>query len=513
MNEDVLRKLQSRSRSSVGRWFSSTSSHVLMLRAWGEEAAAERITSIDAIDLPNAMRIVDYVVSNGHVPTLASDYRTLAGDMPEPGHGLNAVWAAERKLELRMGDVLGIRRAGSLTPYRRNVPIELVTIPFEGRAAYRDWLERQLEYPCNEVSRSGLTDPAKLALDSLFANLMVMINQTLVHAFVHRHREEFDVADSVWEMSGAAMMHATTIVNSLAPRHVAPDPARAVMQDHVALPGVAAAPPDALGNDLLLAERCRAAARRAAVAQHERTWRTRAAGSRPTMVSLRPGGRDGRFPGSTIPASISSGFFASTCGTEAPVPLHRRRSRPEPAGTSAGGWYRQTRTGSRHSTESSGLAHRRVRATMPLNSSSRSVRPSAWTSGAGGSCRPPADLHFAKLGPSERHPPRPHRVVLVVKRLGPSHLAGGLHEIGQLTKLGFHRSGSKLFVEPLAGDCPAFPVPGGGLRGNRLAGRNHGRHCIEEATVRGPVAKARPEPERDRKDSKQEVRYPRWTGG
>ena len=120
------------------------------------------------------------------------------------------------------------------------------------------------------MSRSGLTDPAKLGLDALFANLMVMINQTLVHAFVHRHREEFDVADSVWEMSGAAMMHATSIVNSLAPRHVAPDPARAVMQDHVALPGVAAAPPDALRNDLLLAERCRDAARRAAVAQHER---------------------------------------------------------------------------------------------------------------------------------------------------------------------------------------------------------------------------------------------------
>lgn len=130
-------------------------------------------------------------------------------------------------------------------------------------------------------------------------------------------------------------------------------------------------------HDLLLAERCRAAARRAAVAQHEKDLAGACNGSRPTMVSSRPGGRDGCFPGSTIPASVSSGFFASTCGAEAPVPLHRRRSRPEPAGISASGWYRQTRTGSRHSTESSGLARRRVRATMPLNSSSRSVRPSA----------------------------------------------------------------------------------------------------------------------------------------
>jgi len=267
MNDDVLRKFNlvlGLQLTAVQQHFI----HVLMLRAWGEEAAAERIASIDAVDLPNAMRIVDYVVSTGHVPTLASDHRTLAENMPEPGDGLNAVWAAETKLEFRMGDVLAAVER-ELTPYRRNVPIELVTIPREGRVAYRDWLERPLDHPCDEVRRSGLTDPEKLGLDSLFANLMVMINQTLVHAFVHRHREEFDVADSVWEMSGAAMMHATSIVNCLAPRHVAPDPARAVMQDHVALPGVAAAPPDALGNDLLLAERCRAAARQAAVVQHE----------------------------------------------------------------------------------------------------------------------------------------------------------------------------------------------------------------------------------------------------
>ena len=132
-------------------------------------------------------------------------------------------------------------------------------------------------------------------------------------------------------------------------------------------------------HDLLLAGRRRAVPRRDGPPSPSTkgTWRGRATGSRPTMVSSRPGGRDGRFPGSTIPASVSSGCFASTCGAEAPVPLHRLRSRPEPAGISAGGWYRQTRTGSRHSTESSGLARRRVRATMPLNSSSRSVRPSA----------------------------------------------------------------------------------------------------------------------------------------
>ena len=149
------------------------------------------------------------------------------------------------------------------------MPIELVTVPQRGRAAYRDWLRRQLEHPRDEASRGGLADPARLDLDSLFANLMVMIDQTLVHAFVHQHRGELDLAGAVWEMSGAAMMHATGIVNSLAPHHVVPDPAGAVMQGHVALPRVVSSSPDSLGNDRLLAERCRSAARRAAFTRQE----------------------------------------------------------------------------------------------------------------------------------------------------------------------------------------------------------------------------------------------------
>ena len=242
--------------------------HVLMLRAWNDEAAADRITSIDAVDLPNALRIVDYVVSNGHLPTLANDHRTLAGIMPGLGDSLNTVCAAEKSLEDRMGDVLAsVER--ELSPCRRHVPIDLVTAPREGRAAYRDWLRRRLEHPCDEVSRARLANPAMHGLDSLFANLMVMINQTLVHAFVHWHRGASDLADSAWEMSGAAMMHATRIVNTLAPHHVAPDPARAVMHGDVALPRVAEALPDALENDRLLAELCRTAALRAAMAQQE----------------------------------------------------------------------------------------------------------------------------------------------------------------------------------------------------------------------------------------------------
>ena len=267
MNEEVLRNFNRVLRlqlPAVQQHFI----HVVMLRTWNEDAVADRITSIDSVDLPNAMRIVDYVVSTGHLPTLASDPRTLAGNMPGPGGSLNSVYAAEMQLDCRLEDVLtSVER--ELKPYTSNVPIELVSIPLESRTAYQDWLRQQLECSCDGTTPGELPDPAKLGLDSLFASLMVMINQTLVHAFLHWHRGEFDLADSVWEMSGAAMMHAAGIVKALAPRHVAPDPARAAIQGEVALPCLAAAPSDALANDNLLAERCCAAAQRAAITQQE----------------------------------------------------------------------------------------------------------------------------------------------------------------------------------------------------------------------------------------------------
>ena len=243
--------------------------HVLMLRVWNEDAGAARIASIDAVDLPNAMRIVDYVVSAGYVPTLASDRRALAANMPAAGDSPQAVYAAEERIDCKLGDVL-ISVERELTPYEGNVPIEFVSTPLESRAGYQEWLRRQLEQPCDEVKPGELAEPAKLSLDSLFANLMVMIDQTLVHAFVQWHGGEFGLADSVWEMSGAAMMHAASIVNSLAHRHVAPDPTRAVKADDVAFPCLAAAPAHALASDHLLAERCFAAAKRAAITQQER---------------------------------------------------------------------------------------------------------------------------------------------------------------------------------------------------------------------------------------------------
>ena len=101
-----------------------------MLRAWREDSAADRIASIDAVDLPNAMRIVDYLVSARYVPRLASDRRTLAGNMPGAGESPKAVYAAEERLDCKLRDVLrSVER--ELTPYEGNVPIEFISTPLE----------------------------------------------------------------------------------------------------------------------------------------------------------------------------------------------------------------------------------------------------------------------------------------------------------------------------------------------------------------------------------------------
>ena len=79
----------------------------------------------------------------------------------------------------------------------------------------------------------------------------------------------------------------------------------------------------------------------------KRTWRPRATGSRTTTANSSAGEPDRSFLDSRTPASISSGFFASSFGGVAQVPFHRHR-RPEPTGTSADGWFRLTRSAVDH---------------------------------------------------------------------------------------------------------------------------------------------------------------------
>ena len=80
--------------------------HVLTLNAWNESAVAEEIVSIDAVDLPNAMRIVNWLVAHGEPVSFATDTDVLADCMPKPGATMQDVLASELRLDQRLERVL-----------------------------------------------------------------------------------------------------------------------------------------------------------------------------------------------------------------------------------------------------------------------------------------------------------------------------------------------------------------------------------------------------------------------
>ena len=128
------------------------------------------------------------------------------------------------------------------------------------RADYKTWLcqgalhqgaklETNIGLPASELS-----DDATLWINCLFANLMVVIRQELVHAFVHLHAGNRSRANAAWEISGAAMMQATQVTRLLANRGVAPAPHLAILSSYpVHLPRVALESDQALERDRTLA--------------------------------------------------------------------------------------------------------------------------------------------------------------------------------------------------------------------------------------------------------------------
>jgi len=69
---------------------------------WGDEETAG-ITAIDSVDLPKAMRIVDFITSNDTLPKLSYDRQSLAQHMPTPGCSYAALFAAEQQVGEKTG--------------------------------------------------------------------------------------------------------------------------------------------------------------------------------------------------------------------------------------------------------------------------------------------------------------------------------------------------------------------------------------------------------------------------
>jgi hypothetical protein len=189
--------------------------HILALRHAGDAARADRIYEVDRIDFPNVMRLIDHlVVTDGLLP--------LAAELPQPGRGWPGIRAAEAAIEQRLQVLL--EEAEPLS----GIPRRLHDTAAGPRAAYRTWLEDEqgvLPSVALEPPRSVAWQPA---IDRLFAGLIATLEQTMVHAFVYRHRGHPSLADIAWAISGMAMVAAGDLITTLAdpgalPRALATD--------------------------------------------------------------------------------------------------------------------------------------------------------------------------------------------------------------------------------------------------------------------------------------------------
>lgn len=182
--------------------------HVLALRAWGEEEIAARIMDVDMVDFPNAMRILDTLIATGQPLDLAPDSFV-------PGSNVWGILLAEQAMERRLSEAIAGAR---VTGQRAQA---LVATAQKPREAYALWLTDRL----SDGGPDGTAEPRTDAdTADLVAHLIAMIEQTLVHAFIHRHAGDVEGADAAWAASGGAMMQLTEMVRLFAAQESVPAP-------------------------------------------------------------------------------------------------------------------------------------------------------------------------------------------------------------------------------------------------------------------------------------------------
>lgn len=236
--------------------------HVLTLNAWNESATAEKIVSVDAVDLPNAMRIVNGLVAHGESVSFAADADALADCMPKPGATVQDVLANELRLDQRLERVL-LDAQRKLTGGRAWAA--LIDAPLAVRSDYQNWLKAEIECEDHRDKTDDRSTGTPACISELFAHLMILISQSLAHSFVHWHNNRADLANDAWFISGAAMMHAAALTNACARAHIALAPGEAIGQGPVPFPQFRNRTVEAIEADLERARYCRSVAAGAAL--------------------------------------------------------------------------------------------------------------------------------------------------------------------------------------------------------------------------------------------------------
>ncbi|MEX0827685.1 MAG: hypothetical protein WD005_01910, partial [Haliea sp.] len=226
MSDDVGDQLHSALRNQLAA-VKQHFVHVLILEAREDSESAEKIASIDSVDLPNTMQFVDYLVCKNYAIDICKSSKNLLETMPSPGFSNHEIAASERQLETELGTALERALRGTDCSFDQWLH-GLLSTSHGSRASYHTWLS---QYGCHTESngpvRLELTEAKARSIDTMFANMMVMIDQTMIHAFVQYNAGQNALADLTWEVSGAAMMQAADITKRLAQRGLCADPKKA----------------------------------------------------------------------------------------------------------------------------------------------------------------------------------------------------------------------------------------------------------------------------------------------
>jgi bacterioferritin (cytochrome b1) len=251
--------------------------HILLLRSWGHSEVERRIVVVDKVDFVSALRMVDHAVATGAPPDLGGAGGSVTPHLPTPGASRDDILSAEMALERRLLGTIEAARS-ALPEDGDHAARTLIADAMWPRRTYLAWLQEQVPTG-GAKSPTGHRDKATASLDALLAQLIMAIEQALVHAFVLRHAGANRFADAAWATSGAAMMQATSIVKLFASQGSAPSFAEPTVAPEAPRIGLEVA--EVLRFERTLAEHCSRSAEAAAAwlggADESLLWRDIAA--------------------------------------------------------------------------------------------------------------------------------------------------------------------------------------------------------------------------------------------
>jgi bacterioferritin (cytochrome b1) len=169
--------------------------HMLLLRKRGERDMFKHLKMVDDVDFVNAMQIIDLLMSRGECVLVAQH-------SVSPGNSTRSILLSELEFENEFATRLDNLRTST------KAASALVDKAKEHREGHRAWLHDQLgQWPGHLDAEDRRQDAELISL------LLHLMEQTLLHAFAYWHEGKTKEADTAWQISGAAMLYLTALVD------------------------------------------------------------------------------------------------------------------------------------------------------------------------------------------------------------------------------------------------------------------------------------------------------------